>query len=394
MNKMTTELIELPELTDTAALQAFNSPDGLQEIINNTRKVVEDFKHDLSTDIGRKKTASLAYKVAKIISKLDASRKNLLSDWAKKTKVVNSNWKDAKEDLRDIQEEARKSLDAWEVEQKKIAAEKQAQEEAEKLAKEVDADHELALLQYDQFLRELEAETIRLNNERIAEEKRLEDERIANEKRIADEATARATAAAEKKAEDARIEAERLFMELELAAQREAEAERAKIEREKLKAQRAEVAAKEAKQRAIEAKKAAEQTAKDAIDKAKEDAERAKQEEIARQRKAEADAKEADRLAIKRQQEADQAVIDAQAKADERAEAAAAQAKQDELDRQAKEKADAQAEQERREANKRHVGGIRKQAKESLMKFVDEKTAKAIVMAIHAGDIENVTINY
>ncbi len=44
--------------------------------------------------------------------------------------------------------------------------------------------------------------------------------------------------------------------------------------------------------------------------------------------------------------------------------------------------------------NKKHIGKIRKEAKESLMSHVDEKAAKAIVMAITRGEIANVTINY
>jgi hypothetical protein len=49
----------------------------------------------------------------------------------------------------------------------------------------------------------------------------------------------------------------------------------------------------------------------------------------------------------------------------------------------------------KREADKAHVGGVRKAAKESLMeRGLDEATAKLVVMAIHAGLIANVTINY
>ncbi len=52
--------------------------------------------------------------------------------------------------------------------------------------------------------------------------------------------------------------------------------------------------------------------------------------------------------------------------------------------------------QEKRERNKRHIGKIRKEAKESLMgnAHIDEETAKNIVIAIHNGSIRNITINY
>ena len=84
---------------------------------------------------------------------------------------------------------------------------------------------------------------------------------------------------------------------------------------------------------------------------------------------------------------------EAQAKvdADNAAKAAKAQA---EADQKAKE-LDEKLELEKREANKRHVGGIRKAAKESLMAVgLDEATAKKVVMAINDGAIANVTIGY
>jgi hypothetical protein len=49
----------------------------------------------------------------------------------------------------------------------------------------------------------------------------------------------------------------------------------------------------------------------------------------------------------------------------------------------------------KREADKAHVGEVRTAAKESLMAIgMDEMIAKAVVMAIHKGQIANVTISY
>lgn len=104
---------------------------------------------------------------------------------------------------------------------------------------------------------------------------------------------------------------------------------------------------------------------------------------VAMAEKAKADAKAADEARIK---------AEAQAKID--AEAAADAARQAEIDRQSAVKAAEEAEQAKREANKKHIGAIRKAAKESLMALVDEDTAKRIVLAIHSGDIANITINY
>ena len=74
---------------------------------------------------------------------------------------------------------------------------------------------------------------------------------------------------------------------------------------------------------------------------------------------------------------------------------AAEPARQAEVTRQERETAEAEAKQAKLEAHRRHVGSIRKAAKESLIsKGVDEALAKSIVLAIANGQIANVTINY
>lgn len=74
---------------------------------------------------------------------------------------------------------------------------------------------------------------------------------------------------------------------------------------------------------------------------------------------------------------------------------AAEQARLNEIARQ---EAQAKAEAEelaKREANKRHVGQVRKAAKEALMVHgITEDQAKAIVLAINSGEIPNVSIQY
>lgn len=103
--------------------------------------------------------------------------------------------------------------------------------------------------------------------------------------------------------------------------------------------------------------------------------------------KAEADAKAAIEKAAKDQSEAEQ-------RAKDDADLAAEKARQAEIDRQQAIKDQELAEQEKRESNKRHIGVIRKQSKECLMNFVDEDTAKKIVMAIHNNEITNISIHY
>ncbi len=72
----------------------------------------------------------------------------------------------------------------------------------------------------------------------------------------------------------------------------------------------------------------------------------------------------------------------------------AEQARQAEIDRQNAEVARLNREKAKLEADKKHVGKIRGAAKECLLKFVDEPTAKKIVLAISKDEIDNVTINY
>jgi colicin import membrane protein len=288
---------ELIEINETTALQAFSSDNGLDEVIKQAKELVDGFEHDLSTDAGRKRTASLANKVAKLKVRMDGLGKSLTDDWAKKKKAVDANRKQMRDALDALKVEARKPLTDWEAEQKAIEEAKAAAE----LQKQIDADHEIALLLNEKFDAEIAA---KVEAERKAEEERqaqLKAEQEEREKRIAEEAAER----------------ERL----------------ASLEREKQ--------AKEQAEAAERARIAAEERAKVEIEKA---AEAARQAEINRQ------AAEAKRLA----------------------------------DEQAK-----------READRAYIGSVRKAAKDDLMKLgLDEETAKKVVLAISAGDISNVTINY
>lgn len=82
-----------------------------------------------------------------------------------------------------------------------------------------------------------------------------------------------------------------------------------------------------------------------------------------------------------------QAVIDAEASAE--------RARLVEVARQKKESDDEAAALAKREANNRHVGSIRKAAKEAVMAIgISESDAKSIVLAISKGKIPNVSISY
>ena len=328
---------ELVVIEEKNALAVFSNENGLDPIIQQAKDLVDEFEHDLSTAAGRKRTASLANKVAKLKTRLDGMGKDLVSDWKAKAKKVDANRKSMRDELDELKVIARKPLTDWEEEQKRIEAEEAARLAAEKLREEVERDHELALLMNAEFDRKVE-------EERIAAEQ-AEKERLAKEAQERAEREARI-------AQEAKEKAEREAAEREEKLRREAEEEKAKAEAEKLAA-------------------------------------------IERERKAELDRIAAEERAKAQAEEAERQRVIAEEKAKRDAEEAAERARQAEIQRQQEEQERQRKEQEAREANKRHIGSIRKAAKESLMALgIDEEKAKEIVMAIHNGQIANVKINY
>lgn len=105
---------------------------------------------------------------------------------------------------------------------------------------------------------------------------------------------------------------------------------------------------------------------------------------------------EREQLARKAQIDAEKRAIEAEKKAERDAAAAAEKARLDEVARQAETyQAEAQA-LANREANKRHVGSVRSEAKQALMLIpgITEAIAKSIVLAVHGEKIPNISIKY
>ena len=251
-----TDLIVLAEST---ALEAFQSTDGLDPIIQQVKDAVNDFEHDMSTDASRKRTASIAAKVRKVKTKLDAMGKGLTEEWAKKKKVVDVSRKGMRDTLDELALEARLPLTEWEDEQKRIKAEEEATKAAEELAKQIKSDEEIAHLLDKEFDRNIA--------EKSAAEQAATKAREDEMKRQASE-TARIKAETKAKAEQGRIEKEKadaVFKAEEAERQRIATEERAKLEAENAEIRRVAAEAK-AKQDTIDS------------------AERARQAEIQRQK--------------------------------------------------------------------------------------------------------------
>jgi hypothetical protein len=153
-------------------------------------------------------------------------------------------------------------------------------------------------------------------------------------------------------------------------------------------------------------KEQAEREQKEREDKIASDAREAAEAEAAKAIKAKEEAKQAEELAIKRSEEAAKALvesekasklaaIEAEKAAKVRAEEAAKAAKQAEINKQEAIKQKEAEDLAKREANQKHIGKIRGEAKGDLMVLgIDEKTAKEIVLAISNGKIKNVSIQY
>lgn len=195
-------------------LAAFTAEKGLDPYLKIIKDEVDSFVPDLTTAKGRKAIASLAAQVRSSKVALDKSGKTLVDELKKQPKLVDAERKRMRDRCDELAIEARKPLTDWEDEQKRVAAEKLAEQEAEKLQLLKESDHEIGLLLRDKYAAEkLEAEA------------QLERERIANEDRIKEEAADNARQEAE--AEIQRLNREKANAELEAARLRKAQEEMA-----------------------------------------------------------------------------------------------------------------------------------------------------------------------
>jgi hypothetical protein len=341
---------------ETTALQVFSAAGGLDPIVQEAKDHVSGFEHDLSTGAGRKRTASLANKVAKLKIRLDDMGKEVIADAKAKVKLVDGSRKGMRDELDALKIEARAPLTEWEQEQERIKAEEAQRLEDERLAAEIEAGHEMALLMNEKVDREAEEAEAESERKRIAEEERVAREQAEREERLQREA-----------ADNARIEAEQ-----------RAQTERDRIEQERLDALRREQEAKDRAEQAERDRTAAEQRAR-----------QQEQQRIEAEAKAKEDARiQAEQAEINRKKAEEQAEINRKA-SEERA-------RQEEIQRQQDEKDRIQREQEQRESDTKHKGAIDRQAVAELMEWagLTEEQAKASVKAIAKRQISSVAIKY
>jgi len=343
---VSTDVVEFKEAT---ILQAISEGGELDFLTEQLREKVATFEHDLTTGVGRKRSASFAHNISRAKTKVVKFAKASIAEDEAKIKKVKSSLKTVASDFDELRDTARLPLTEWEARDAIEIASRAARLEAEKLLATFNNDHEMGLLLDEKFDRELE-EVMRLAEKELREKRekaeqeakelaaKKEADRIERDARIAQEAADKAIADAEAKA---KAEAERVEREKRESLERE-EAQKRQIEQ----AQRDKIAAEE----------------------------RAKVQE----------------------EEAEKRRVEAAEKAKSDAIQAAENARLAEIKRQEDEAARVKAEDEKREANKRHVGDIRKRAKIDIMETVgcDEETAKKFIMAVNSNRISNITIKY
>jgi hypothetical protein len=273
------------------ALQLFTTEKGLDPILTGVRKLIDEFKPDVSTKKGRDAIASIAHSVAKSKTYLDGIGKELVDKLKEQPKLVDAERKRIRDTLDAWKDEVRKPLTDWEEAEKaridthkaKISAfhdliilpngcnsstiktmiesakSMTVDQSFEEFEAEAHRAKEQCLLQLEQYLQSAikyeaeQAELDRLRKEAAEREQKEREERIAREaaenaRRQAELEAQRQREAAEKAERDRQLESERQQMQLKLQAE---QAERQRIEAE----QRAEW---ERQQSEIRAKQAAE----------------------------------------------------------------------------------------------------------------------------------------
>lgn len=314
---------------------------------------------DLSTVRGRADIASLAFKVTKSKTAIDAAGKKLNEDARAKINLVDAQRRKIRDELDALATKVRQPLTEWEE------AEKERAEKAKRIRDNViglgnSSPHERA---QDIRNRIDELAEIVLSGEILGDDYDLAvADRNASIAYLQNHLE-RAVKAEEDAAELARLRAEKEERDRVDAARAEKErAEKEAIERQKEEQDR-------------RAKADAEYKAN-----VEREAEKARQAEIA---KAKAEQERVEREAAERVEKAEKAAREAHDKAE-----------RDRVEREAEAKRLAD-EQAARDADRAHRGKVMGAAKSAMMELgADEDTAKKIVLAIVAGEIPNTRITF
>jgi hypothetical protein len=277
-----TQEISIFKKVETLSPSTIFSQGGIQPILDAIEKEISAEVPDTSTDKGRKAIASNAAKVSKSKTLLDKMGKELTDKLNLAIKPINAERRLARETLDLLRDRTREPLTQYEADEQAKAVKKFQEAEAEKLAIQVENDHEFALMLDDKFNRDLADLKAKAEDERIELEAKQLKEQGEREAQIAAEAAQAEILKAEQAIKDAEYEKQRAERQV-LQQREEAEALAAKV------AQQAIYAAEQVEADKLAAIKQAEINTQNALDE-----KRRVDEENQRQNAAELKAREAD----------------------------------------------------------------------------------------------------
>lgn len=241
------EIMDLVVIEKKNAMAVFTNNDQLDPLIELIEKEARSLVPDVTTKKGRDAIASMAHKVARSKTYIDNAGKDLVAELKALPKQIDESRRVVRERLDALKDEVRRPLTEWEAEQARIAAEKAAEEERQRieaeqkaaleaLRKQVEVDHEMALLMNDAFDREQAEKKAEAERQRIAREEEIARQAEEKAKREAAEKAQReidAAAAREREAILAKERAERERIEAQQRAEREQREAAERAEREK-----------------------------------------------------------------------------------------------------------------------------------------------------------------
>ena len=244
------EIMELVVIEKKNARAVFTNNDQLDPLIELIEKEARSLVPDVTTKKGRDAIASMAHKVARSKTYIDNAGKDLVAELKALPKQIDESRRVVRERLDALKDEVRRPLTEWEAEQARIAAEKAAEEERQRieaeqkaaleaLRKQVELDHEMALLMNDAFDREQAEKKAEAERQRIAREEEIKRQAEEKAKREAEEKhraemEASARREAEERAAKERAERDRIAAEQKAEADKQAaiDAERRKAQEE------------------------------------------------------------------------------------------------------------------------------------------------------------------
>lgn len=380
--------------TELAVVNAQNSVQiftggGLNAVLDDIEAKVRAFKFDASTAAGRDAIRSLAYKVARTKTALDAEGKKLTEGWREATKKVNAERKRSEDRLDALAEEVREPVTQFENKEKNRVAEHEAALD--------DLGKTIKMLWDFQDLTAAKLRESLLNFQAIPP-RNYEEFRDRANSVISDTLATLGTRIQNRTKWEAEQE--------ELDRLRKADVERQQRERdEQLKAEAADKARLEAERKAkedadrearrvIEAAEAESKRVAEAAEQVRAENERAQKQAEAARRKEE----EAKLVAEKRAKDAEEARIESERVAAERLKAAEIKAKKETEAAVERERQRAEADRiahetatKKREADKRHIAAIRAQIKETLICLIPEGE-DFLIDALIRGDVPHVKV--